>query len=218
MIAVLKLAGFGGGKLFFLTFERVIHRRGEEDAKNPIFQHFLSPKVVQRNHLSPEPVSVSGARARNGCWWQIYSSRFLPSASCPEHVCSQRRAARSVPHALGAGRDAREDGFCFVGTRSVLPCCERARHGNTRFCKAETLRRKTHTQIAPGQAAGGACLESISWLGRKGLLHTCANAERPLQRESKDVYVLQLDRRSGWALPSPRLLAETNFCGNVSWY
>lgn len=72
----------------------------------------------------------------------------------------------SVPHNLGAGRDAREDGFCFVGTCSVLPCCELARHGNMRFCKAETLRRKTHTQIAPGRAAGGACLESISSPGR----------------------------------------------------
>lgn len=95
---------------------------------------------------------------------------------------------------------------------------ELARDGNMRFCKVETLRRKTHTQTAPGQAAGGACLESISSPGRKGLLHTCTNAERPLQRGREDGCVLQMGSRSGWARLSPRLLAETDFCRNGSWH
>lgn len=147
--------------------------------KNPVFQHFFSPQVGQRNHLSPEYISVTSAKTRNGHWWQIYSSRFLTFVSCPEQgqlhtaLCStrswERDGAERKPGTVFLGRAQ----CCFAVSYHIMGICNSA--------KAETLRREKIRTIALAKAAGGACLESVSKTGRKGLPRVYTNAARPLR-------------------------------------
>lgn len=83
---------------------------------------------------------------------------------------------------LGEGRDGKEARACVSGTCSVLLCHELPHRENMRYsAKAETLRRETIGTITPAKAVAGACLESVSTMGRKGLPCVYTNAERPLQ-------------------------------------
>lgn len=147
--------------------------------KNPVFQHFFSPKVGQRNHLSPEYISVTRAKTRNGHWWQIYSSRFLTFVSCPEQ--GQLCAALCPTHSWEREGMERKPGTVFLG--HVQCCFAVSCHimAIRDSAKAETLRREEICTIAPAKAAGGACLESVNTTGRKGLPRVYTNAERPLR-------------------------------------
>lgn len=79
---------------------------------------------------------------------------------------------------LGEGRDGKEARDCVSGTRSMLPGCEPRVMGIGDSAKAETPRREKIRTIALAKAAGGACLESVSAMGRKGLPRVYTNAEQ----------------------------------------
>jgi len=135
------------GELLFLSFECIIKRRGEEDTKILYFN--ISPKVEQQNHLSPEYISVSRAKTRNGRWWQIYSSRFLTSVSCPEQ--GQLRAVLCPTRSWEREGIERKPGT-VSGMRSVLLCRELSHHGNTRFHKSGYPEKGKNTHNSPGKS------------------------------------------------------------------
>lgn len=148
VIAVLKLAEFRGKIVSLLWMHHEEEARGRH--KNPVFQHFFSPKMFQQNHLSPECISVTRAKPRNSHWWQIYSSRFLTFVSCPEQ--GQLSAALCPTRSWEREGMERKPGTVFLGH---VQCCfaVSCNMGIWDSAKAETLKRKKKKKCnSPGKS------------------------------------------------------------------
>lgn len=127
---------------------------------------------------------------------------------------------------LGEGRDGKEARDCVSGTRSMLLGCEPRIMGIGDSAEAETPRREKIRTIALAKAAGGACLESVSTMGRKGLPRVYTNAEQRPQG-GKVVRDTLCSWTRGWDGYGPlhiclflfpqTSLTETNLCKHVSW-